>query len=106
MVDTEGAASNPTLDFVWLELTNRCNLRCTHCYTQSSPTSGRSDVLTTVDYLKLIQDIHAEGCRTIQFIGGEPTLNRDLQILISEAHRRGFSFIEVFTNLTRLSSEL
>ena len=26
-----------TLDFLWLELTNRCNLQCVHCYTQSPP---------------------------------------------------------------------
>ena len=30
------------LDFLWLELTNRCNLRCVHCYTASArrPVTG------------------------------------------------------------------
>lgn len=42
----------------------------------------------------------------IQFIGGEPTLNNDLSNLIIYADRKGFEFIEVFTNLTRLTDSL
>ncbi|WP_326710042.1 hypothetical protein OG758_12440 [Streptomyces sp. NBC_01474] len=38
------------LNFLWLELTNRCNLQCVHCYTESHPLSGDRDVLTTEDY--------------------------------------------------------
>jgi MoaA/NifB/PqqE/SkfB family radical SAM enzyme len=35
-LDSRRTAHSPatqTLDFLWLELTNRCNLRCVHCYT-------------------------------------------------------------------------
>jgi MoaA/NifB/PqqE/SkfB family radical SAM enzyme len=94
------------LDFVWLELTNRCNLRCVHCYAESAPTSGDDDVLDEEDYLALIEQIHGLGCRKLQFIGGEPTLNRSLPRLIAAAHARRFEFIEVFTNLTRISDTL
>lgn len=97
---------SPVLDFVWLELTNRCNLRCVHCYAESAPTSGDDDVLDEEDYLALIDQIHDLGCRKLQFIGGEPTLNRSLPRLIEAAHERRFEFVEVFTNLTRLSDEL
>jgi len=47
----------------------------------------------------------ALGCRSIQFIGGEPQLNRDFPILVAEATRIGFPFIEVFSNLTFLTED-
>lgn len=105
-LSTQTSGTPTGLDFVWLELTNRCNLQCSHCYTESSPTSGDKDVLGEADYLDLIDQLHALGCRKIQFIGGEPTLNRSLPRLIEAAHLRGYEFIEVFTNLTRLSDDL
>ncbi|MBI4001229.1 MAG: radical SAM protein [Nitrospira defluvii] len=94
------------LDFVWLELTNRCNLRCVHCYAESSPTTGGKDILDEADYLNVIDQIYRLGCRKLQFIGGEPTLNRSLPRLIKSAYRTGFTLIEVFTNLTHLSDNL
>jgi sulfatase maturation enzyme AslB (radical SAM superfamily) len=96
----------PILDFVWLELTNRCNLQCVHCYADSGPSAGGTDVLTEDDYLGLIDQIYDLGCRKIQFIGGEPTLNRSLPKLIEAASQRGFEFIEVYTNLIHLSDDL
>ncbi|MFU0506723.1 radical SAM protein [Pseudaminobacter sp. NGMCC 1.201702] len=97
---------NPPLDFAWLEITNRCNLQCSHCYAESSPYSGEKDLLTVQQYLGLLQDLHRLGCTKVQFIGGEPTLNRDLPRLITEARRLGFEFVEVFTNLVALDESL
>jgi MoaA/NifB/PqqE/SkfB family radical SAM enzyme len=93
------------LDFLWLELTNRCNLQCVHCYTESSPHTGGDDVLTTDDYLSVMTQAYELGCRRMQFIGGEPQLNRDFQQLLVAAKEIGFEFVEVFTNLTRLPDE-
>ena len=31
---TPAAGPDNRLDFLWLELTNRCNLQCVHCYTE------------------------------------------------------------------------
>jgi MoaA/NifB/PqqE/SkfB family radical SAM enzyme len=45
------------------------------------------------------------GCRKLQFIGGEPQLNRDFQKLLVTANTIGFEFIEVFSNLTQLDEE-
>ena len=60
------------LQFLWLELTNRCNLRCGHCYTDSHPGSGHRDRLTTEDLESVLRQAYALGCRSVQFIGGEP----------------------------------
>lgn len=93
------------LDFLWLELTNRCNLRCVHCYTDSHPLSGDRDVLTTEDYGSVLDQAYELGCRRIQLIGGEPQLHPDFDELLRRGVDTGFDFVEVFTNLTRLDEE-
>jgi MoaA/NifB/PqqE/SkfB family radical SAM enzyme len=93
------------LDFLWLELTNRCNLQCVHCYTESGPHTGDGDLLTTDDYLSVMSQAYALGCRRMQFIGGEPQLNRDFHRLLVASKEIGFEFVEVFTNLTRLDDD-
>lgn len=93
------------LDFLWLELTNRCNLKCVHCYTESTPQTGDRDLLTAEDYLSVMNQAYALGCRKMQFIGGEPQLNRDFHRLLVASKAIGFEFVEVFTNLTRLDDE-
>lgn len=93
------------LDFLWLELTNRCNLKCVHCYTDSTPQTGYRDLLTAEDYLSVMNQAYALGCRKMQFIGGEPQLNRDFHRLLVASKTIGFEFVEVFTNLTRLDDE-
>jgi MoaA/NifB/PqqE/SkfB family radical SAM enzyme len=103
--DAQAAVSKPPVDFLWLELTNQCNLQCTHCYADSGP-RGEKSILSAARYLELMTEAFNLGCRRVQFIGGEPTLNRDLPMLIHAASGMGFEFIEVFTNLTRLSEEL
>lgn len=101
----EAERSLPTqpLDFLWLELTSRCNLRCTHCYADSGPTTSTIGELTLEDYRTILDEGASLGCRKVQFIGGEPTLNPGLPALISHARSSGYEFIEVFTNAVRLS---
>ncbi len=94
------------VQFLWLELTNRCNLQCVHCYAESSPFTGGDDSLTPDDYLDILTTSAELGCKQVQFIGGEPTLNRRLPDFISRARSLDYEFVEVFTNLTRLSQPL
>jgi MoaA/NifB/PqqE/SkfB family radical SAM enzyme len=62
--------------------------------------------MTTERWLNIIDEAIALGCRSIQFIGGEPTLHPDLPVLISHAHSAGCTLIEVYTNGTMLTEEL
>ena len=94
------------VQFLWLELTNRCNLQCVHCYAESSPFTGGDDRLTPDDYLDILTTSADLGCKQVQFIGGEPTLNRRLPDFISHARSLDYEFVEVFTNLTRMSQPL
>ena len=42
----------------------------------------------------------------VQFIGGEPTLFKDLLFLVEKNRELGYNFIELYTNATLLTEEL
>jgi organic radical activating enzyme len=94
------------LRFLWLELTNVCNLHCTHCYAESGPHPDRADLLSTADFKRLLREAADIGCRAVQFIGGEATLHPGLPQLIAYARHLEYEFVEVYTNATRLPSAL
>jgi len=94
------------LDFLWLEVTKKCNLECLHCYAESSPQAPLLQRMTYDDWRRTLQQAWVLGCRKVQFIGGEPTLYPRLPDLIEEARGIGYEFIEVFTNGTTLSDPL
>jgi radical SAM protein with 4Fe4S-binding SPASM domain len=100
------AARLRRLDFLWLELTRKCNLRCVHCYADSGPDLPLNQGMMYEDWLQVLRQAFALGCREVQFIGGEPTLCPDLPQLISDARKIGFVFVEVYTNGTILSRKL
>ena len=99
-------SENEIVDFAWIELTNRCNLECRHCYAESGPYTGDKDLLEEEDYSQLLSDLAAAGCRKVQFIGGEPTLNRSLPDLIETAVQLQFEFIEIYSNLYSINEHL
>jgi len=94
------------LDFLWLEITRRCNLTCTHCYANSGPDLPLTERMAFADWCRVIEEAHAVGCRRLQFIGGEPTIHPDLEALVERAASVGFRRSEVFTNATLLREEL
>ena len=66
------------------ELTNQCNLRCTHCYNIEYLDSSDDDI--DVETIKRIIDKSLEiGCRDIGFSGGEPFMRKDILELITYA---------------------
>src|SRR4051812_46331812 len=100
----QGAVMRPAaLRFLWLEITPRCNLTCGHCYTRSSP--YRTDP-GLVDWRRVLQEAFDLGCRQVQFIGGEPTLHPLINDYLRAASELGDEFIEIYTNLVKLSDDL
>jgi sulfatase maturation enzyme AslB (radical SAM superfamily) len=89
-----------------LELTTGCNLKCTHCYADSDSSKFRQDKLKPKDYERLMDEGRVLGCRAIQFIGGEPTMNKHLPYFLKYAHTISYYSIEVFTNATYLPDYL
>jgi MoaA/NifB/PqqE/SkfB family radical SAM enzyme len=100
------ATAGSELSFLWLEITSRCNLECAHCYADAGPSKPLQGTLALADWQVVIRDAAALGCRSVQFIGGEPTLHPDLLAMIDTASTHGFAFIEVYTNATGLSERM
>jgi len=96
-METQERAKAGALDFLWLELTNKCPLRCRHCYADAGPTHNLHESMQVNDWERIIDDAYALGCRSLQFIGGEPAMCPELPQLISRADTLGFTFIEMFT---------
>lgn len=102
--DTIGPSSG--LNFLWLEITRKCNLQCVHCYAESSPQQALKEGLLFDDWLRIMKKAREVGCEAVQFIGGEPTIHPDLPRLIIAAREEGYKFIEVYTNGTIFSENL
>ena len=95
-----------TLRKIWLELVKNCNLRCVHCYADSSPFSDNGS-LSLKQWQAVISEAASLGAKWIQFIGGEPLLygKRNIFKLILAARGARYEFVEVFTNGTLLDDE-
>jgi MoaA/NifB/PqqE/SkfB family radical SAM enzyme len=106
VTDLTAPASLYGLSFLWLEITEKCNLECSHCYADSGPHRELCGEMKLEDWETVIRESADLGCRQIQFIGGEPTLHPDLERLIECASERGYTFIEVFTNATTFNEGL
>lgn len=87
-----------------LELTGRCQLRCTHCYADSSPL-GTSGTMTTDDWSRVIDQAADHGVEEVQFIGGEPTTHPAFARLVDHALSRDLA-VEVYSNLVRIRDDL
>ena len=85
---------------VAVELTDKCQLSCIHCYADSSPQRGHG-TMTTGDWRRTIDETAAIGAEEIQFIGGEPTLHPDFAPLVEYALAAGLR-VDVFSNLVRV----
>jgi len=93
------------IEYLRLSVTDRCNLRCTYCM----PASGvehmaREDVLSFEEIAALARCFASLGVRRLRLTGGEPTLRRELPLLV--AMLRGIPGIEelaLSTNGLRLS---
>ncbi|HEY3958297.1 MAG TPA: radical SAM/SPASM domain-containing protein [Streptosporangiaceae bacterium] len=92
------AATTPAAPgFLWLEITGKCPLQCSHCYAESGPV-GTHGPMTAGDWRSVIGQAAAVGVCTVQFIGGEPTLHPQFADLLRHAIDSGLA-VEVYTNL-------
>lgn len=93
------------LDFLWLELTSKCNNRCLHCYATCGPSVETDDCVPHERWLTLIDEAHRAGATAIQLIGGEPLMYSGWRDLVIKAKEAGFDFIEIFTNATLVDDD-
>ena len=85
--------------FLFLSITNECNLRCQGCWVSTDAPRARLDVETVA---RLIDQAATQGVRFFGIMGGEPLLHPDL-LAIFRRHRQ--STFQLFTNGTMLTDK-
>lgn len=73
--------------FLYLEITNRCNLHCVHCAVQAG--APRSGTLTTEEIYVLIDEATAQEGGSVYISGGEPLMREDVLDILRYARSRG-----------------
>lgn len=86
---------------VVLEVTERCNLHCSHCFAGETTCADRS-------FESLCSEIAAfvkPGRTLVQLSGGEPTLRDDLPELAAAAKRLGCKYVQLNSNGIRIAED-
>lgn len=107
-VDWRSAIDPPNLQKVYLEVTDRCNLKCHYCYNawnrQRSQKRQRRP-MSEDDWYRLVEEIHTMGVLEIVITGGEPLLCGWVVKLARHIRQLGIK-TTLLTNGTLLSSDL
>lgn len=77
----------PPFLITW-SITNKCNLKCKHCYSDSSEDEGQDD-LPTQECFKVIDEIANWHIGLLVFDGGEPLLREDFFQIAEHASNKG-----------------
>ncbi len=90
-----------------IELTERCNNNCVHCYINRPHNDGeaRSKELSTNRIMTILEDASILQCEQIIFSGGEPLLRKDFPQLYTHTIRLGMS-LTVVTNGILIDDEI
>ncbi|MDO4468095.1 MAG: radical SAM protein [Bacillota bacterium] len=96
----------PKLLYAWLELTDKCNMECIHCYGEFGHAKQKENNYLLKDEWKQILSVLSNyGLKKIQFIGGEPLLYPHFKELLLYANELGFE-VDVFTNGYYIDEEI
>ncbi len=97
----------PILNSIDIELTERCNNNCIHCYINlpSSDKKAKKKELSTHEWKETIQQIADLGAMEIRFTGGEPLLRDDFEELYIFSRELGLKVL-IFTNATLITEKI
>jgi len=90
-----------------MALTNRCNVRCHHCYARPATSNGDAQTgeMDTATHLRILDEITREGCLFLLLTGGEPLLRPDFSEIYTRAKKNGL-IVTVFTNGTLVDDRI
>ena len=81
----------PPIAIVW-NYTYKCNLKCKHCYqdsTSSLEVDNHLKELSTSEALQVVDLIAKSGCGSLSFSGGEPLIREDFFEVAKRTSNRG-----------------
>jgi radical SAM protein with 4Fe4S-binding SPASM domain len=101
------AKGQPALHALDIELTERCNNACLHCYINrpANDPEAQARELTAVEWQALLRQAADLGVLNLRITGGEPLLRPDFTDLYSFARRLGMK-VRLFTNARSLTPEI
>jgi len=89
-----------------IEVTNRCNLRCQHCFIQCDRQAWEHEPdLTTAEWCDILDQMAKAGTLWLLITGGEPLMRPDFAEIYMHAKRLGF-LVTLFTNGTLVTDEV
>lgn len=71
---------------VTVGITKKCQCKCTHCSAEYHMNSPEKE-LTTQEFIHAIKESINLGVTNVIFVGGEPLLNRNLELIIESIHQ-------------------
>ena len=97
----------PLLSYLDMELTERCNNNCIHCYINlpADDIKAKEKELSTEEIKDILKEAASLGCLKVRFTGGEPLLREDFEELYLFARRLGLKVL-IFTNGTLITPQL
>jgi radical SAM protein with 4Fe4S-binding SPASM domain len=96
-----------TLRHLDIELTERCNNACIHCYINLPESSAGAEAreLSTAEWRDILEQAAGLGALSVRFTGGEPLLREDFSDIYIHARRLGMK-VRLFTNARPITPEL
>ena len=87
-----------------MDLVDRCNLRCCHCYISEGRRRSGGE-LSTAEVVGVLGKLADAGVLALLLTGGEPLLRDDFRDIYMRAKRTGF-LVTLFTNATLVDDSL
>ncbi len=99
--------SKSLLNFLEIELTERCNNNCIHCYVNkpANDSNAKKKEFSTDQLKKLFKEAVSLGCIDLKLTGGEPLLRKDFEELYIFARKLGLK-VTIFTNASLITPRL
>jgi len=84
---------------LWVNTGTLCNIACSHCYIESSPTNDALEYIGADDVAAHLDAVQAAGhpLEEVGFTGGEPFMNPALPAMVEDALKRGLRVL-ILTN--------
>lgn len=87
-----------------VEITNKCNIKCMHCYGDFSCIENK--VMTLEQIKAVLNDLKDIGVRKIEFTGGESTVHTNIKEILLHAIKLDFDHISLLINGVGMSDEV